>query len=149
MGDFMSLMGIDVGTTGCKVVAFDESGAVLAQAGREYPLLSPNPGWYELDPEQVWAYVCECLREVNAEDAVTIRSRRLSLSSQGEAMAPLADDGTCAGQQPGQLRPAQQRNRLPRWKRRWGPSASSRLTGQPMSTIYTHAQAALVARSRA
>ena len=31
----MSLMGIDVGTTGCKVVAFEEAGAVLAQAGRE------------------------------------------------------------------------------------------------------------------
>ena len=30
----MSLMGIDVGTIGCKVVAFDEAGAVLAQAGR-------------------------------------------------------------------------------------------------------------------
>ena len=26
----MSLMGIDVGTTGCKVVAFDEAGAILA-----------------------------------------------------------------------------------------------------------------------
>ena len=89
----MSLMGIDVGTTGCKVVAFDQSGAVLAQAGREYPLLNPNPGWYELDPAQVWSYISECLRAVNAQlrhDPVTA----LSLSSQGEAMVPLAKDGT-------------------------------------------------------
>ena len=95
----MSLMGIDVGTTGCKVVAFDETGAVLAQAGREYPLISPQPGWYELDPDQVWAYVCKCLRAVNGQvrhDPVTA----LAISSQGEAMIPIAPDGTVLANSP-------------------------------------------------
>ena len=45
----MSLLGIDVGTTGCKAVAFDDSGSIIASAYREYPLQFPKPGWIELD----------------------------------------------------------------------------------------------------
>lgn len=41
----MSLVGLDVGTTGCKAVAFDLQGNVIASAYREYPLLHPKPGW--------------------------------------------------------------------------------------------------------
>lgn len=131
----MSLMGIDVGTTGCKVVAFDESGAVLAQAGREYPLLSPNPGWYELDPEQVWSYIRECLRAVNAQvghDPVTA----LSLSSQGEAMVPVTADGTVLANSPvsSDRRNAKQTAEM---EAALGRERIFELTGQPMSTIYT------------
>ena len=131
----MSLMGIDVGTTGCKVVAFDEAGAVLAQAGREYPLLSPNPGWYELDPEQVWSFICECLRAVNdhvRHDPVTA----LSLSSQGEAMTPVAKDGRVLANSPvsSDRRNAKQTAEM---EAALGAERIFALTGQPMSTIYT------------
>jgi xylulokinase len=128
-------MGIDVGTTGCKIVAFDETGAVLAQAGREYPLLSPNPGWYELDPEQVWSFVCECLRAVNAQvrhDPVTA----LSLSSQGEAMVPVTEDGRVLANSPvsSDRRNAKQTAEM---EAALGAERIFELTGQPMSTIYT------------
>ena len=131
----MSLMGIDVGTTGCKVVAFDEAGAVLAQAGREYPLLSPNPGWYELDPEQVWSFICECLRAVNGQvrhDPVTA----LSLSSQGEAMTPVAKDGRVLANSPVS---SDRRNtkQTAEMEAALGVERIFALTGQPMSTIYT------------
>ena len=131
----MSLMGIDVGTTGCKVVAFDEAGAVLAQAGREYPLLSPNPGWYELDPEQVWSFICDCLRAVNGQlrhDPVTA----LSLSSQGEAMTPVAKDGRVLANSPvsSDRRNAKQTAEM---EAALGAERIFALTGQPMSTIYT------------
>ena len=131
----MSLMGIDVGTTGCKVVAFDLAGAVLAQAGREYPLISPNPGWYELDPNRVWRDVCDCLRAVNAQvkrDPVTA----LSLSSQGEAMIPVAKDGTVLANSPVS---SDRRNttQTAEMEAALGAERIFALTGQPMSTIYT------------
>ena len=131
----MSLMGIDVGTTGCKVVAFDEGGNVLVGAGREYPLLSPNPGWYELDPEQVWSYIRECLRAVNAQighDPVTA----LSLSSQGEAMVPVTEDGRVLANSPvsSDRRNAKQTAEM---EAALGREHIFELTGQPMSTIYT------------
>ena len=131
----MSLMGIDVGTTGCKVVAFDEAGAVLAQASREYPLLNPHPGWYELDPNQVWDFVCQCLRAANAElrhDAVTA----LAISSQGEAMIPVSADGKVLANSPvsSDRRNAKQTAEM---AAALGTERIFALTGQPMSTIYT------------
>jgi xylulokinase len=48
------LLGLDVGTTGVRCVAVDESGALLADAGQEYPLSAPRPGWSEQQPEDWW-----------------------------------------------------------------------------------------------
>ena len=131
----MSLMGIDVGTTGCKVVAFDESGAVLAQAGREYPLVIPHPGWYELDPDQVWAYAGDCLRAVNAQlrhDPVSA----LAISSQGEAMIALDKSGKVLANSPisSDTRNAKQTAAA---EAALGRERIYQITGQPMSTIYT------------
>ena len=50
----MSLLGLDVGTTGCKAVAFDLEGRPLAAAYREYPLLHPEPSWSELDTRGIF-----------------------------------------------------------------------------------------------
>jgi len=135
VGVYVSLMGIDVGTTGCKVVAFAETGAVLAGAGREYPLISPQPGWYELDPERVWRDVCDCLREVNARighDPVSA----LAISSQGEAMTPIARDGRILANSPIS---SDTRNRLQtaEMEAALGAEYIYALTGQPMGTIYT------------
>ncbi len=135
MGVSMSLMGIDVGTTGCKVVAFAESGAVLAQAGREYPLISPQPGWYELDPERVWRDVCDCLREVNAQIGRDPASA-VAISSQGEAMTPVARDGRILANSPIS---SDTRNRVQtaEMEAALGAEYIYALTGQPMGTIYT------------
>lgn len=40
----MSLVGLDIGTTGCKAVAFDSSGKPLAQARRTYRMHMPQAG---------------------------------------------------------------------------------------------------------
>ena len=45
----MSLLGVDIGTTGIKAVAFDPEGVQLAGSYREYSLLHPQPGWNEID----------------------------------------------------------------------------------------------------
>ena len=131
----MSLMGIDVGTTGCKVVAFDEAGAVLAQAGREYPLISPQPGWYELNPDQVWDFVCDCLREVNgqlARDPVSA----LSLSSQGEAMTPVTREGVVLANSPISS-DGRNKRQTAEMEAALGAERIFQLTGQPMGAIYT------------
>jgi xylulokinase len=41
----VTLVGLDVGTTGVKAVAIDEHGAVVAKAEEGYPLATPRPGW--------------------------------------------------------------------------------------------------------
>ncbi|MFT9078535.1 xylulokinase [Ethanoligenens sp.] len=58
------LLGIDVGTSGTKSVLFNEHGAVLASATREYPLYQPCNGWAEQDPDDWWDASVETVRSV-------------------------------------------------------------------------------------
>ncbi len=48
------LIGVDVGTSATKVVAFDICGNVLAEHYEEYPLYQPHGGWAEQEPAD-WA----------------------------------------------------------------------------------------------
>ncbi|MDG3003063.1 xylulokinase [Paludisphaera mucosa] len=57
-------IGIDVGTSGTKTLAIDESGKILASASSEYPCSHPRPGWSEQDPELWWTATRETLRSV-------------------------------------------------------------------------------------
>ncbi|MBR4071306.1 MAG: xylulokinase [Clostridia bacterium] len=50
----MLFIGIDLGTSACKFLLTDETGAVLKTVSREYPLMFPNPGWSEQDPSHWW-----------------------------------------------------------------------------------------------
>jgi len=58
------LIGLDIGTTNVKAVAFSDAGEVVASAERSNRTLSPQPGWSEQDPEAVFQNVVEVLREV-------------------------------------------------------------------------------------
>ncbi len=84
----MSLLGLDIGITGCKAVAFSGEGRALAEAYREYPLYQPHPGWMELDPDEVWAAVRAVIGQVTAAipaDPVGA----LAISTHGESVVPL------------------------------------------------------------
>jgi xylulokinase len=87
----MSLLGIDLGTTGCKAGVFGLDGSCIAQAYREYHMLHPQPGWSELDSSNVWKKTKEVIAEVAARapnDPVTA----LSVSAFGEAFVPVSKD---------------------------------------------------------
>ena len=60
------LVGIDVGTSGAKVVLIDERGGVLRSATGAYPMATPAPGWTEQDPEDWHRVVRKCLDEIHA-----------------------------------------------------------------------------------
>ncbi len=59
------LLGIDVGTSGCKVLLIDQNGTVLKQVAAEYPLSVPRPLWSEQNPEDWWGGVQKCLEEID------------------------------------------------------------------------------------
>ena len=47
----MYYIGIDLGTSACKLLLVDEMGQILNEVSKEYPLEFPNPGWSQQDPE--------------------------------------------------------------------------------------------------
>lgn len=65
------LLGIDIGTSACKVAVFDEDGTVLAQAVKDYRVYYPESGWAEQDPEEWWDAICEGIKEILAVKKVS------------------------------------------------------------------------------
>jgi xylulokinase len=92
----VSYLGLDIGTTGCKAVAFDASGRQLAVSYREYPVLSTNQGWAELDSNLVCNSCLEVVREVASECHSDLVSA-IGISSQGEAFTPVGANGEFLG----------------------------------------------------
>jgi gluconokinase len=58
------VLGVDIGTTATKVVAFDTSGTPRASASTDYPLRQPEPGAAVQDPHEVAAAVRGGVRAV-------------------------------------------------------------------------------------
>ncbi len=64
------LLGIDVGTSACKVALFRPDGSEVAQASGEYPVYYPRPGWAEQDPRDWWNAVCKAIRRVTSQSGI-------------------------------------------------------------------------------
>ncbi|MDR3707148.1 MAG: xylulokinase [Capsulimonadaceae bacterium] len=57
-------LGIDIGTSGTKVLLIDETGLPVATATHEYPLSTPRPLWAEQEPADWWAAVVAGVQDV-------------------------------------------------------------------------------------
>lgn len=58
------LLGVDIGTSGCKVALFRPDGSLCAQATAEYAVEYPHPGWAQQHPDDWWRAACGAIREV-------------------------------------------------------------------------------------
>ena len=85
-------IGIDLGTTGVRALRVDARGVVVGAGTATYPLLLPQPGWTEQEPEAWWAATCEALRAVIAADPTPIRA--VGLAGQMHGSVFLDDHGT-------------------------------------------------------
>jgi xylulokinase len=54
----MSLLGIDIGTTGAKVILLEEDGTISANVTEEYETSTPSPLWSEQKPGDWWNATC-------------------------------------------------------------------------------------------
>lgn len=61
------LLGIDIGTSACKIAVFDKTGRVLATGSADYPVYYPKAGWAEQNPEEWWGAICSAIPEVLAK----------------------------------------------------------------------------------
>ena len=57
-------LGVDIGTTGVKLVAISKNGEILHEAQRGHDLVSRKPGFAEEDPNLWWRNTLELLEEV-------------------------------------------------------------------------------------
>jgi len=75
------LIGVDIGTSGTKAIAFSIQGRVLSSAYASYPVMVPVPGTHELDPEQLLHAVTDCIHRVMQDMPSSMPLKAVSLSS--------------------------------------------------------------------
>ena len=87
-----ALLGVDLGTSSVKGVAFDLTG--LALASREIPCgyTIPRPGWAEADALGWWDAVCSILRGLTAAVGAQ-RVAAVGITGQAPTLLPVDQDG--------------------------------------------------------
>ncbi|MDR1078170.1 MAG: hypothetical protein LBL55_05865 [Propionibacteriaceae bacterium] len=107
------VIGIDTGTTGVKAKVYDLTGAIMAEAYREYGCVYPQPGWVEQDINMLSRSNEEVLREAIEKSGVdpkdiksigfsTQRALHLYIDDQGrllrDGMGLSWQDARCAAE---------------------------------------------------
>ena len=85
----MRLIGLDIGTTGCKTIVFDADGNLLGSASREYTVDIPQPDLGRARRGAGVATAQDALRQAIATAGPGDRIAAVGLSVQGEAVMPV------------------------------------------------------------
>lgn len=84
-------IGVDIGTTSTKAIVFSALGDVKGMGNYGYPLLVPQPGWAEQDPEVILQAAIAAIREAVSQSGVA-RSHIAALSFSGAMHSLIAID---------------------------------------------------------
>ncbi len=88
-------LAIDLGTTGCRSLLFDEKLHILSQAYEEYGLITPAPSWVEQDAELWWTLTKKTMKEALKKANVCGKEvDGVSISSQGITVVPVDENFT-------------------------------------------------------
>jgi xylulokinase len=90
------LLGIDLGSTSIKAVAYDLTGRGLARASRPTPLVHPDPAhpdWAVWDPEAVWRAVAESVREALSRAGGQAAVKGVAVTGMGMDGLPVDAEG--------------------------------------------------------
>jgi xylulokinase len=131
----MSLLGIDIGTTGCKIIAFNKSAEILSSEYVEYQLIHPNEGWMELDAEYIWIKIKESILKINyrlKKDSI----KAFSVSCQGEAIIPADRDGNSLYNAIVTF-DSRTYEQYKFWLKNYSKEEIFKITGMPLSPIYS------------
>ncbi|MCK4478209.1 xylulokinase [Candidatus Bathyarchaeota archaeon] len=88
------LMGIDIGTEGCKAILFNAKGKSLARSYQEYPIIVPEPSWAEQDPHLWWNAVRKTVSDITKK--VNVHPGQIecvSLAGQSPVLVPVDKRG--------------------------------------------------------
>ncbi|RIQ20192.1 FGGY-family carbohydrate kinase [Jiangella rhizosphaerae] len=133
----MSFLGIDLGTTGSRVAAYDADGHELAARSQRTAVVRPAHGRAEIDADAVRAAVVRLVGEIVADPAVIADPvEALSFSTLGEAIVPVGPDGAALGPAPLSMdqRGAASAEKL---AAALGDEHVQRLTGQPLHPMFS------------
>jgi xylulokinase len=89
----MLILGIDLGTTSTKAVAYDVHGHMVATAAQPTITHYPRPLWAYFEPEELWAAVATAVQGVVAQIGDASRIKSVAVASFAEAGVPVDAHG--------------------------------------------------------
>ena len=88
------LLGIDIGTSACKVAIFDLDGKVVAQNNKAYPVYYPEKDFVEQDAQEWWSEVCKATKECIDKNNINPKQiKGVGIDGQGWAALPVDAEG--------------------------------------------------------
>ena len=69
--DMDKILTIDQGTTSSRSIVFDSNANIVEVSQKEYPLIYPQDGWVEIDPEILIKSVTDTLSKVSLDDVAS------------------------------------------------------------------------------
>ena len=83
-------LAIDLGTTGCRSMVFDETLSLCGSQYEEYGLIAPRADWYEQDANLWWELSCRTMKVAMDKAGIDPKAvRSISISSQGISIVPV------------------------------------------------------------
>jgi xylulokinase len=89
----MLILGLDIGTSGCKAIAFDKNWNMTAYSYREYDLINVGKNKLDLEAETVWERLSEAIIEVNSIVGAG-KIEAIAVSAIGDVIIPLDEKGS-------------------------------------------------------
>lgn len=86
------IVSIDSSTTAVKAIAWNIHGQAVAEGRATYPMIEPEPGWYEQDAEEWWAGTCRALQTCLSQIDVS-QVEALGITHQRETFVPVDKEG--------------------------------------------------------
>ncbi len=129
-------LGIDIGTSGCKLALFDRAGEVAMRAAEPYPVYYPAPGYAEQDANDWWAAVCRALRRLWAQGADAARIAAIGIDGQSWSAIPVGFDGKVLANTPIWM-DTRAADICAVWEKRLGHERLFAVSGNPFSPTYT------------
>jgi xylulokinase len=94
----MSVIGIDVGSSSIKMCAYRSNGRALAKASEGLTPRRPRPGWWEIDPEEVWKATLKGLSQIARAPWVRRDPPEvIAISASGREIFPVDQHGRVLG----------------------------------------------------
>ena len=131
----LALIGVDIGTTNIKAVAFALDGAALVKVSTPTITHHPQPDWAQFEADEIWGAISQALRELCQQLPTDRTPAAIAFTSMAESAFPLDRDGI-------PTYPALawfDRRTEPQttwWREAIGPEETARITGLAIKPLF-------------
>ena len=88
------IIGLDIGTSSTKAIAFDLKGKLISKCNIGYPILNPKPTWSEQNPEEMFEAVINSIKYVvNENDSMGNKLLGVSFSAAMHGLIAVNENG--------------------------------------------------------